>query len=100
MPTSLITDSHIAEDHCACKFYADKIAASQVDKMHIVWTRLTGKDALSGYVGVFVNIKVATKAVVFLRFGRQHSRFDSLFGKNITAVLQCRLDDTSSCKPV
>ena len=110
VPIYLITDTHIVEDY-AHQFYKDKILTSPVKKIHIDRTRLIGKDALSGYVGVFVNIEVATQAAVFLRFGRQH--YDSnmadlivSLGRNITTVIQCGRDyhhchnDTSVCKQI
>ena len=108
VPTYLITDTHIVEDY-AHKFYKDKIMTSPVEKIHIDRTQLTAKEALSGYVGVFVNIEVAAKAAVFLRFGRQHSSMADLIvslGRNITTVIQCGRDyhhcdnDTSICKQV
>lgn len=108
VPTYLITDTHIVEDY-AHRFYKDKIVTSPVEKIHIDRTLLTGKDALSGYVGVFVNIEVATQAAVFLRFGRQHSSMADLIvslGRNITTVIQCGRDyhhchnDTNICKQV
>ena len=108
IPTYLITDTHIVEDY-AHKLYKDKILTSPVKKIHIDRTVLTGKDALAGYVGVFVNIEVATKAAVFLRFGRQHSSMADLIvslGRDINTVIQCGhdyhhcLNDTSICKQV
>ena len=108
VPIYLITDTHIVEDY-AHQFYKDKILTSPVKKIHIDRTRLTGKDALSGYVGVFVNIEVATQTAVFLRFGRQHSSMADLIvslGRNITTVIQCGRDyhhchnDTSVCKQI
>ena len=82
---------------------------SPVEKIYIDRTQLTGKDALSGYIGVFVNIEVATQAAVFLRFGRQHSSMADLIvslSRNITTVIQCGRDyhqchhDTSVCKEI
>lgn len=94
------------EDY-AHEFYKDKIVTSPAEKIHIDRTWLRGKDALPGYVGVFVNIEVAAKAAVFLRFGRQHSSMADLIvslGRNMTTVIQCGRDyhhcqnDTSICK--
>lgn len=106
IPTYLITDTNIVDDY-ANKFYKKKIVTSLVDKIHIDRTQLMGENALSGYVGVFVNIEVAAKAAVFLRFGRQHSSMADLIvslGRNITMVIHCGRDyhhcknDASVCK--
>ena len=108
VPVYLITDTPIVEDF-AHKFYKGKILTSPVEKIHIDRTWLTGRDALSGYIGVFVNIEVATQAAVFLRFGRQHSSMADLIvslRRNITTVVQCGRDyhqchyNTSVCKQI
>jgi len=108
IPTYLITDGNAVEDY-AHKFYKDKIVTSPVEKIHIDRTNLKSNDALPGYVGVFVNIEVAAKAAVFLRFGRQHSSMAELIvslGRSITTVIQCGRDynhcqnDTSICKKI
>ena len=108
VPTYLITDTNAVNDY-AHKFYKDKIVSSPVKKIHIDRTRLRGENALPGFIGVIVNIEVAAKAAVFLRFGRQHSSmadFIEGLGRNFTTVIQCGRDfnhcqdDSSVCKRI
>jgi len=105
-PPYLITDTKVVENY-ADEFYKNKIAISRVEKIHIDRTNLKPKDALPGYVGVFVNIEVAAKAAVFLRFGRQHSSMADLIeslGRNFITVIRCGRDynhcqnDTTVCR--
>ena len=108
MPAYLLSDTNIVDD-MAHKLYKGIIRTSSVEKIHIDRTKLKSRAALAGYVGVFVNIEVAAKAAVFLRFGRQHSSMADLIeslGRNITTVIQCGpngkncLNDTSVCSHV